>query len=394
MSDEGYYYRSEGVEEGPVSGDQLVELFATHMITAYDQARLTNGSDWLPVQQLVNEILEAKKSGARGKQGGADAGAREENALVAQRGAPTAKPEGSISDEEMARSIDYARTQVKRRQNLGTVVGFAVLAIGIGFGFRYSTNLRAGVAPMDVPLRVDTRLVMEGGNAKITAPRGGGEGTGSFVQTRIRDVTFASDGTVAMFFREESSRLRAELAGTAEHSEFRQGSLLGRAVSLTQTEAAWSATLVGAEARPRQLDRVKALAADNAALYPDKRIWPWPWQAWKVNEPDACSVLALDLEKCTGEVTLRFRGFVSCNSERCARLEFSGEWEGTSEGDAVNLTLKGEILRTLASAMDVSIQGEGGLILTRTTPGPVGTPPHIARISGPVVYSQTVGVAP
>lgn len=396
-----YYYRSEGQEDGPVSADKLLELFETHMITAYDEVRRDGETQWQPVQPVVTAILEQKKSGGRTRAAASTshnatgstsvndasraAPAREQNLLVAQRGAPAPKPAGSISDEDLAQSIAYANAEVKRGWMLRGALTFTLLGVAAGLAVHYSATLR-GVPVFDTAWQVETHLTVDAAGAKMTLPRGSWSGTGTLKITRVRDVTYNSDGTVAMSFRDESSRVQADLEGGPDHSELKQGVLRGRAVTFAPVEAGWNATLVGASPNPRQALKLRALAFDNGAFFPARRMWPWPWQSWDLKPPEACGVLALDLEECEAEVKVRFVGFAACGTERCARLTFSGEWKGQTEGDHVNLALSGEVLRSLSSLVDVAVNGEGTLALRRTIAAPTST--GTAALSGHVVYSQ------
>lgn len=395
-----YYYRSEGQEDGPVSPEKLLELFETHMITAYDEVRRDGETQWQAVQPVVTAILEQKKAGGRRATNtasapstngsapandGARAPAREQNLLVAQRGAPAPKPAGSISDEDLAQSIAYANAEVKRGWMLRGALTFTLLGVAAGLAVHYSATLH-GTPALDTSWQVDTSLTIDAAAAKMSSPRGTWPGTATVKLTRVREVTYGSDGTVSMAFRDESSRVQADLEGGPDHSELKQGALRGRAVTFSPGETGWSTTLVGAAPSAKQALKLSALAFDNGAFYPERRMWPWPWQSWDVKEPQSCSVLALDLEECKGEVKLRFVGFATCGAERCARLTFAGEWQGQSEGDHVNLTLSGEVLRSLSSRTDVAVNGEGTLAVRRTSTGTTSS--NHLELSGHVVYAQ------
>jgi hypothetical protein len=226
----------------------------------------------------------------------------------------------------------------------------------------------------------------------MASVRGSWTGAGTIALTRVRDVTYASDGTVSMTFRDDSSRVQAELDGGPDYSEVRQGVLRGKTVAFSNSEEGWNATLVGGAPSVKQGLKLRALAFDNAAFYPARRMWPWPWQSWQVKEPQACSVLAFDLEGCKAEMKLRFVGFAACGGERCARLSFEGEWQGQVEGDHLNLALKGEVLRSLSSLVDLSVNGEGTLALRRTIVG-TGASGQLTA-SGHLVYAQQTQPAP
>ncbi len=400
-----YYYRSEGQEDGPVSADKLLELFETHMITAFDEVRVDGETKWQTVQPVVTAILEHKKSGGRARtNAGAVAGtgtgvagdanrapAREQNMLVAQRGAPTPKPAGSITDEEMAQSIAYANAEVKRGWMLRGAFTLILFLVAGGLGIRYSATLH-GAPAFDTPWQVDTRITVDAATTKMSSPRGSWTGAGTIALTRVRDVTYASDGTVSVTFRDESSRVQAELDGGPDYSEVKQGLLRGKSVVFAPGEEGWNATLVGGTPSVKQALKLRELGFDNAAFYPTRRMWPWPWQSWSVKEPQACAVLALDLEGCKAEMKLRFAGFASCGTERCARLTFEGEWQGQTEGDHLNLTLKGEVLRSLPRLVDVAVNGEGTLAMRRTIAGTASS--NQLTMSGHVLYAQQTQPAP
>lgn len=401
-----FYYRSEGTEEGPVSGEKLLELFETHMITAFDEVRADGETAWMPAQQVVGGILEAKKKGgARARPAPSAGGAPQGNdgaqagggstaqpeLVILQRGAPAPKPKGSITDQELAQSIAYANAEARRSRLIRGAVSAVLFLVALGAGVHFSTNLRAVTPAPETTLRVDTRIVIESANALMESPRGQWRGTGLYALTRVRDVTRGSDGTVSMVMRDESSRWRADLEGGPDHSELRPGLLRGQTVTFAPAELGWSAALDGIPPTSKQTLKLQALAFDNSVLYPERRLWPWPWQSWQVPMPEACSVFALDIEGCKAELSVKFRGFAPCGTERCARLTFEGKWEGLSEGDRFNLQLTGEVLRSPAEGVDVSVQANGDLTVQRTIEGPTAS--STATLSGKVTVTQTTGLA-
>lgn len=400
-----YRYRSEGEEHGPVSADELMELFATHMITAFDQVQVEGSTAWVAAQTVVGGLLESKagaataKSTAGGATTSATTSARASTStptgqqaaqplIIPQRGAPAPKPEGSISDEELAASIAYAREQVKRATRIRLSLLVVLFAVVSGLGFRYSTNLRAAAPAADAVFRTDTRITLDAADATLVGAGKTADGTGTYTLVRLRDVTYASDGTVTVAVRDEPSRWRADFDNAPDYSEVRKSVLRDRVI----TFAGSVPTLSGSA--PPSLSPLKLVSVgfDNTALYPDERMWPWPWQSWVIGAPQACSVLALELEDCKGEVSVKFNGFASCAGDRCARIGFGGDWEGVSDGDKIKLTLSGEILRSLDQGVDLSVQATGSMTVRRVVTG--GASPNDASMSGAVTYAQTTALAP
>jgi hypothetical protein len=301
-----------------------------------------------------------------------------------QRGAHAPKPEGSISDAELAESIAYARRRMQRATRLRLAIPVVLLVVGVVVGLRYSANLRSASPARDVAFHTDTRITLAATEAAIATAHGT---AGTYTVVRVRDVTYGSDGTVSMAVHDEPLRWSADLNGAPDHNEIKKAALRDRTITFAVGADGWVPTLSGDTPPMMSAWKLQAVAFDNAALFPEGRRWPWSSQPWVVSHPQACSVFALDVESCKAEVRLNFTGFVTYNGDRCARVTFEGEWEGVSEGDKLKLSLSGEVLRSLSQGVDLSVQATGTMKVGRVVTG--GAAPSDASMAGPVTYSQT-----
>jgi len=404
-----YRYRSEGEEHGPVDAQQLMDLFATHMITAFDEVQVDGESQWIAAQTVVGGLLESKvgattakpeptsanasattsaRASASTPQGQQAARPAAQQLVIPQRGAPAPKPEGTISDAEIAASIAYARGRVERTRRFRLALLGGVFVAIVGGALRYSTNLRAATPAPGSAFHTETRITLDAAQATLSGAGKSGSGTGTYILTRVRDVTYVGDGTVNAAVYDEPIRWQADFTNAPDYSEVKRSVLGGRVINFAGSVP----TLSGSAPASMSPLKLVSVAFDNSALYPDERMWPWPWKSWVVASPQACSVFALDVEACEAELKLKFVGFASCNGDRCARLSFAGTWEGVTEGDKVNMTLNGEIIRSLSQGVDLSVRATGTMAIERVVPG--GTSPATAKLSGPVTYAQSTARAP
>jgi hypothetical protein len=166
----------------------------------------------------------------------------------------------------------------------------------------------------------------------------------------------------------------------------RIGDLAGRSVLVEGPEGERKKTLEGTAPTEREQRRLDALVTDPRDPYPEGRAWPG--RTWSVDPRWFCRTMTLD-EDCRGSAQMELTRFVRYRGERVAQIELHASVRGRHDGFTVELSLAGEIFRSLERGIDLDSRATGQIHVTgEIQAGADGS--ALMEIDGPITLVEAV----